>query len=319
MLPESTVTSAIDHPQSGNRVVMVRPAAFGYNPETAADNAFMSAPDPTRPRPASEVALEEFDGLVAVLRAAGVEVLVVEDVRLPPKPDAVFLNNWFSTDISGTLVLYPMYAPTRRIEREGNVQSELDAGFRIERLVELQSFESSGVFLEGTGSIVPDRPNRIAYVCRSGRSDETLARQWAADFDHELVIFDAVDPDGLPIYHTNVVMAIGTDTAIFCPAVCPQEDAARVIGSLESHGKRVVQISWEQLSDFAGNAIEVVDGAGRARWVMSTRAYGALTPAQREILEAEAPILHAPIPTIERLGGGSARCMIAQNFLPIKE
>ena len=305
--------------QSSNSVLLVRPASFGYNPETAENNAFMHAVPALPGLDSRMLARAEFDGLVAALQSAGVDVAVVEDSGLPPKPDAVFPNNWFSTHADGTVVTYPMFAETRRLERENPVLPMLRERFVVERHVPFEGGEATGQFLEGTGSLVLDRESGVAYLARSERSDEVLAKAWAQAMGYELLVFDARDPSGTEVYHTNVVMGIGTHAAVFCAECCTSDDAARVRAGLVAAGKQVVEITWAQVVDFAGNAIELIDGSGARRWVMSTSAYEALRVDQRAVLEREAPIIHAAIPTIEHLGGGSVRCMIATVHLPRRE
>lgn len=304
------------HPQSTGTVLMVRPAHFAYNEETAGDNAFMR---PARTLDRDEVerrAREEFDGLVAAIRATGTDVTVVGDTPLPRKPDAVFPNNWFTTHPDGTLVTYPMAAPTRRRERDNPVVDALRERFDIRRHVDLTPAEERGDYLEGTGSLVLDRARRTAYACLSERTDPALARRWAELIDYELELFDASDEQGQPIYHTNVLMAVGTQHAVICLASVAAADRERVRERLTASPLRVVDISFAQVRHFAGNMLELLDGQGLPYWAMSSQAYGALTELQRQVLQETRPIAHAPIEVIEQLGGGSARCMVAEVFLP---
>ena len=294
---------------------MVRPAAFGYNRESASDNVYMSRPRGLTLEQSTAFAKTEFDGIVARLCEAGVEVLVVEDSALSPKLEAVFPNNWFSTHADGTLVTYPMAMPSRRRERGGALLNALHEGFAVRRQIALEPAEEQGVYLEGTGSMVLDRVHRVCYLARSQRSQEPLARRWAELMDFELLAFDATDAAGQAIYHTNVVMAIGQKVVLIGLELCAPEDRDRLRDSFRETGHALIELSAEQISNFAGNAIEVLDGAGRPRWVMSTRAYTALTPPQRAALETDGPIIHSAISTIESIGGGSVRCMIAENFL----
>lgn len=297
---------------------MVRPAAFGYNPESASDNAYMKRPRGLTLEQSTAFAKTEFDGIVERLRDAGVEVLVVEDSELSPKLEAVFPNNWFSTHADGTLVTYPMAMPSRRRERGGLLLSALNEGFAVRRQIALEPAEEEGLYLEGTGSMVLDRVHRICYLARSQRSQETLALRWCELMSFTLVAFDATDIDGQPIYHTNVVMAIGTDTALVGLEQCAIGDQEALRDSFRRTGHTLLELSAHQISNFAGNALEVIDGEGRCRWAMSTRAHDALTPEQRSVLEREGVIIHSPISTVESIGGGSVRCMIAENFLPEK-
>ncbi len=295
---------------------MVRPAHFAYNEETAADNAFMQ---PARILSQTQIearARGEFDGLVAALRAVGTRVTVVADTPLPRKPDAVFPNNWFSTHADGTIVLYPMTAPTRRLERLNPVLETLAPGFAERRVIDLTPYEERGQYLEGTGALVLDRLAKIAYVCRSERSDDGLARRWAALIDYELVIFDATDESGLPIYHTNVLMAIGTKHAVLCTESVAPGDRARLVTLLRGRDRMLIELSYAQMRRFAGNMLELLNGSRQAYWAMSSQAFGALTDAQRAVLGEGHPIVHADLEAIEQLGGGSARCMIAEIYLP---
>ena len=304
--------------QSSNVVLMVRPAHFAYNEETAKNNAFMR---PAAVLTATEIvarARDEFERLVSTLRNAGVQVVVVDDTPDPIKPDAVFPNNWFSTHAPGIVVTYPMYAPTRRAERKIPVLPQLDEAFSIHRTIALEYAEEDGQYLEGTGAMVLDRVNRICYLCISERSHPDLAQRWCDLLDYSLVAFEANDENGLPIYHTNVLLAIGTSQAILCSESIAPSHRARVQEAFAKTGHTVIDISFAQMNKYAGNALEVVDGSGQRRWAMSTQAYQAFTVEQRQLLEIDSPILHADITAIEQLGGGSARCMIAEVFLTPK-
>ena len=295
---------------------MVRPAAFGYNEETAANNTFMRRAKRLSPKQIVERAVREFDGMVAALRTAGVEVLVVRDSELPLKPDAVFPNNWFSTHGDGTLITYPMYAPTRRAERDNPVVPSLSSVREITRRIRLEGYEREEQFLEGTGSLILDRVNRVAYACTSERTHSGLAARWASLMDYELVLFGATDEEGVPVYHTNVIMAIGSTQVVICLESVNAADRDRVRARLAESGRAIIDISFAQVKRFAGNMLEVVDGGGLRRWAMSTQAHGALSDLQRQVLSLEGPIIHSDIEAIEQLGGGSARCMIAEVYLP---
>lgn len=302
--------------QSAAAVLMVRPAGFGFNEQTAASNEFQRPP--AGAADAGRDALLEFDALAARLSAAGVQVLVGEDTPEPVKPDAVFPNNWLSFHADGTLVLYPMLAPNRRLERrEALIQFVRAAGgFRITRSIDLTWHEAQGRFLEGTGSLVLDRPARIAYAVRSPRTDPAVLVEFAQLLDYQVVSFDALGPDGMPVYHTNVVMAVGSAFAVLCVESIP--DAAQrtaVLASLRGAGREVIEITAAQMLDFAGNLLELAPPAGPVIAV-SARAWEALLPAQRAQLERFGQVLPARIPTIERLGGGSVRCMLAEIHLP---
>jgi hypothetical protein len=304
--------------QITNTLLMVRPAAFGFNPQTAEDNAFQEDPGDLRDREIRELAREEFDGLLAKLRAVGVHVVVVEDTEVPRKTDAVFPNNWFSTHEDGLIITYPMISPIRRLERSSDVIDSLVDDYGYSRLVRLESWEKENRFLESTGSMILDRPNRVAYACRSDRTDEKVLRQWAEMMEFSTIVFDATDNDGVPIYHTNVMLALGVDFAVIC-LECIRNEAERraVEEALRASGREIVPITMAQVMSFAGNMLQV-DGQDGRYLVMSTAAYESLTAEQIATLEQYTKLLHSSLTTIETYGGGSARCMMAEVFLPKK-
>ena len=302
--------------QSSNVVLMVRPANFGFNEEAATTNAFMQEAKTLNNDQVKLRAQEEFDGLAAALRAEGVQVVVVEDSDVPVKPDAVFPNNWFSTHPNGVFVTYPMQPESRRIERLNPVKEVLAKAYTVNRTIALEHAEDDNQFLEGTGSLVLDRIKKVAYACRSPRTHEGLAERWAELTGYELIFFDATDRDGMLVYHTNVIMAMGTHHAVICLQSVAEEEREGVRQALTNSGRQIIDLSFDQILHFAGNMLEVVDGQGRPRWAMSTQAYEALSEVQRLVLEEQGPIIHAPINVIEQLGGGSARCMIAEIYLP---
>jgi hypothetical protein len=301
--------------QAASAVLMVRPARFGANPETSDSNRFQ------RPGSSPEdavAALRDFDGLVARLADAGVEVVVAADTPEPAKPDACFPNNWVSFHADGSVVLYPMMAPSRRAERRPEPIAQVaSAGFRAARTVDLSALEARGEFLEGTGSLVLDRPNRVAYACRSPRTTAAALAEFAAALGYRTVVFDALGPDGRPAYHTNVMMAIGERFALVCAEAIP--DAVRraaVLAELAHSGREVIEIDTAEMNGFAGNLLALARRSGAPLVAGSSAAWQALAPGKRRRLEAHGEIVNAPIPTIERLGGGSVRCMIAEIFLP---
>ncbi len=303
--------------QSAAEVLMVRPACFGFNPETAVSNAFQRSPSapPAGPRSA---ALAEFDAAVAVLRRAGVGVIVAEDTPEPPKPDAVFPNNWVSFHRDGRVVLYPMQAPSRRAERREALIEELAriGDFHISSVLDLSHREAEGKFLEGTGSLVLDRSARIAYACLSPRTDLDVLGEFAQRLDYEPVAFEAVDRLGRPIYHTNVLMAVGSGFAVVCAeAIVDARQRANVLSRLAATGHAIVEITHAQMESFAGNCLELTPPQGRLV-VMSDAAWGSLEGAQREVLERQGTVLRVAIPTIESVGGGGIRCMLAELHLP---
>lgn len=307
---------AIREPQCAGAVLMVRPARFGFNPQTAASNAFQRAPVPV-PALAS-MARREFDGVAQALRAAGVEVFVAEDTPEPEKPDAIFPNNWLSLHRDASLVLYPMCAPNRRAERREELVAGIvrDGGFRIARTVDLSYRESQGKFLEGTGSLVLDRAARIAYAGLSTRTDLDVLGEFAQRLDYDLVAFDASDETGRPIYHTNVLLTVGERFAIVCAeAIDEPQRRADVLARLSSTGHEIVAITRAQVRAFAGNCLQLATRDGRVIAISQT-AWDALEPEQRAALERHGAILRVHIPTIERAGGGGVRCMLAEIHLP---
>ncbi|MBK5354229.1 amidinotransferase [Pseudomonas sp. TH41] len=301
--------------QTTNTVLMIRPTRFSFNQDTAANNRFQ------RPAAASEdvqlKALQEFDGYVDALRRHGVEVLVHNDLEAPHTPDSIFPNNWWSSHPDGTLVLYPMQGHNRRLERDKGALDWLRKEFRIEQLLDLSSLEQHEVFLEGTGSMVLDRQQRICYAGYSTRTHARALDQVVEHFGYELCAFNAVDRQGVAIYHTNVMMSVGTRLAVVCLASVAQADERQALHSrLESSGKQVIALDWAQLESFAGNMLEVHNSAGEPVLVMSRTAWQSLDAGQRRLIEAHTTPLPVNIDTIERIGGGSARCMLAEVFLP---
>jgi len=301
--------------QSANAVVMIRPFRFYPNPETASDNAFQREVALDVADTISRVAQEEFDQAVELLRGAGLTVHIFEDTPSPEKPDAIFPNNWFSTHHDGRVALYPMYSPTRRNERRRDVIDELSKSYRIDALVDYSSYERRGLFLEGTGSLVLDFVNRIAYVSLSKRSDRTLIERFCQDFNFEPVLFESVGDDGRPIYHTNVMMCIGSEFALIgLDLIADPGQRESVRRRLEASGKKIIELDRAQISNFAGNALELRNDSEKLL-VLSSRAAEALTMEQRNEIERHARLLPLALPTIE-LAGGSARCMIATIHLP---
>jgi hypothetical protein len=304
--------------QLASRVLMIRPTRFQSNPQTADSNAFQAAPDAS-PDEQQRAALKEFEGLVTALRDAGIDVLVFDDTFEPHTPDSVFPNNWVSFHGDGTVVLYPMEARNRRGERRLDIIECLDAelGFQVRKVVDLSAHEADGQFLEGTGSMVLDRANRIAYACLSSRTYLDVLGDFAQRMDYEVVAFDAVDRDGVPIYHTNVLMNVGETLAVVCAEAIPRDDQrAAVLERLESTGHEVVLIDFNQLEAFAGNMLELRAKDGVPVIAMSQRAWDSLDAKQRETIEANGRVVVAAIDDIEISAGGSVRCMLAEIHLP---
>ena len=309
------MTQTPAHAQSTDSVLMIRPGRFYPNPETAADNAFQG--DTDRGSDAlTLVARKEFNAAVQTLRAAGVSVHVFEDTAAPEKPDGVFPNNWISTHDDGRVVLFPMYSKLRRRERRQDIVEELCKHYRVTAVVDYSAFEDEGCYLEGTGSLVFDHLNKFAYVSLSNRSNPKAIQRFADDFSYEPVIFTSIGPRGQSIYHTNVMMCIGTAFAMVgLEMIRNKAERQQVRARLEKTGKEIVELSADQISNFAGNAIELQNKSGEKLLVLSSRSARALTEEQRKTLTRYARLLPLELPTIE-LGGGSARCMIATIHLP---
>jgi hypothetical protein len=300
---------------------MVRPARFGCNPQTAESNAFQAKPEMLAGEDLQGIALREFHGLAEALERAGVEVLIAPDSAQPPKPDAIFPNNWVSFHHDGTVALYPMLAPNRRWERRDEILQQVvrNGAFRVSRTVDLTHRESEDKYLEGTGSVVLDRAHRVAYACSSPRTDLDVLGEFAQQLDYELMTFDAVDAGGYAIYHTNVLMAIGTGFAVVCSeSIVNDAHRAAVLSKLGTTGHTIVEITAAQMAQFAGNILELAAPKGRVI-ALSTTALGCLGAAQRRALEAHATLIPAEIPTIERIGGGGVRCMLAEIHLPKRD
>ena len=301
--------------QSPKAVVMIRPFHFYPNPETASDNAFQREVAPADADTISKAAQKEFDQAVELLRGAGVTVHVFEDTASPVKPDAVFPNNWFSTHHDGRVALYPMYSPTRRNERRRDVIDKLGKSYRISALVDYSAYEQRGLYLEGTGSLVLDYVNRIAYVSLSKRSDRALVERFCQDFNFEPMLFESVGDDGRSVYHTNVVMCVGSEFALVgLDLIADPGQRETIRRRLEASGKKVIELDRDQIANFAGNALELRNDSEKLL-VLSRRAAEALTTEQWNEVERHARVLPLALPTIE-LAGGSARCMMATIHLP---
>jgi hypothetical protein len=307
--------------QASSSVFMVRPHSFRMNEETAENNHYQQELKGASAAEVIEKAQAEFDGLVAQLESAGVEVVVFEEAEPYETPDALFPNNWISTHGDGSVGLYPMFAPNRRKERREDIPLMLEHshGFQVAEIVDFTEFESHSKFLEGTGSMVLDRIHRKAYAARSERTDERALEHFCSNFDYEPVVFSSfqsIDGKRLPIYHTNVMMSIGSHFAAVClDSVDDVEEKNALRSSLESDGLEVIELSEDQIARFAGNMLEV-EGNEQPYIVMSQQAHQALTALQLNQLAVHGTLLFAPLTTIETLGGGSARCMIAEIHLP---
>ena len=285
---------------------------------TAESNVFQGKTSASAEEQQSQ-ALVEFDRLAAVLRDAGVTVVVADDTPEPHTPDSIFPNNWVSFHADGRVVLYPMEAVNRRTERRADIIARLDneLGYQVTEIVDLSGHEDAGHYLEGTGSMVLDRHNRIAYACLSSRTQLDPLGDFAQRMDYEVIAFDAVDRNGVPIYHTNVLMNVGEAVAVICDAaIANEEQRAAVLASLRNSGHEVVCLSFDQLDAFAGNMLELRNAEGGRVIAMSTTAWDSLDAGQRQTLQDNGAVVHAPIDNIERSAGGSVRCMLAEIHLP---
>lgn len=303
--------------QSARAVLMVRPHGFHPNPETAADNAFQKTIAPGETDSVARAAEEEFDRAVETLRAAGVTVHVIADTPSPAKPDAVFPNNWFSTHHDGRVVFYPMHAPARRRERRPEVVEELRKHYRVTEVVDYSLGEKEHQFLEGTGSLVLDYASRVAYAALSQRTHPAMVDRFCADFGFTPVKFRSATADGRAVYHTNVLMCIGTGFALVGgPLIADPREREQVRAGLTGSGREVIELSAAQIAEFAGNALELDNGREKLL-VLSARAKSSLGEEQRAALERHARLVPLELPTIE-LAGGSARCMLAAIHLPLQ-
>lgn len=311
--------------QCADAVLMIEPSAFGFNPDTARTNTFQQVEAAGPPAAAAATpqlaACEEFAALARALASEGVAVCVAPDTALPVKPDAVFPNNWLSFHEDGTLVLYPMESPSRRPERRHEVVEQVveQLKFKVTHLLDLTHFEGEGMFLEGTGSLVLDHRERLAYACASPRTHPGLVAEWARELEYEPVVFQAADRAGVPLYHTNVLMCIGERVAVVGSEAIAAADRERVLHRLRASGREILEIGQQQIAQFAGNMLELGswdEALGDCRvLVMSEAARRSLTPqAYARLSGCTDAVLAVPVPTIERLGGGSVRCMLAEVF-----
>jgi hypothetical protein len=288
----------------------VRPAAFGFNADTAATNAFQHLD--VNQEDVHSLALKEFDASVLLIRQAGIDVFILQDSPEPKKPDAIFPNNWFSIHANGMCVLYPMLAENRRYERDVNHISELQKQFGPLKMIDLSFYEKESKFLEGTGSIVFDHVNQIAYASRSPRTDETVLNDLCRQLNYTPLIFDAVDESGKPIYHTNVIMCIATSFVLIClDSIHQEEDQERIIDSFNRTNHKIIAISYSQMRSFAGNMLEVKSKAGQHYLLLSQNTLNSLLPGQLHEITRHVDVLPVNIPTIEKFGGGGIRCMVA--------
>lgn len=292
------------------KLLMIRPVRFGYNVQTAESNLFQNH---IQGQDSQALVLEEFNGMVSKLREYDIPVIVVEDTPEPETCDSIFPNNWFSTHADGTLVLYPMLAPNRRAERKPGVIRTIMEAAETKRVLDLSEYENEGKFLEGTGSMVLDRKSKVAYACLSPRTSEEVLESFCNELGYRAVVFNAEDQDGNPIYHTNVVMSVGEKYAVICKeAIRSTRQLADLEESLKAAGKTIVDISLVQMFHFAGNILEVKNIRDEHFVVMSETAHTIFTENQMAVIGDGCTILPVRIPHIEAIGGGSARCMMAE-------
>jgi hypothetical protein len=300
--------------QTTSHLLMIRPVHFAFNSQTAVNNAFQSLQDTN----AQERALHEFDDFVKLLRAHEIDVTVVDDTMEPHTPDSIFPNNWISFHQDGSIVLYPMYAVNRRQERKPHVMDKLKERFNISHRIDLSGYENRECFLEGTGSMVLDRENKIGYACLSQRTNTDVLNDFAVQMGYRIHSFIATDATGFPIYHTNVMMCVADQYVVIClDGMKDPAERKAIMSEIEKTQKEIITITLDQMNHFAGNMLQVHNAQGNKFLIMSSQAYTSLTEEQRTRMKHHNPILHSSLDTIERNGGGSARCMMAEVFLPL--
>jgi hypothetical protein len=298
-------------------VLMIRPVCFAFNPETATSNLFQSSVPGNSDL--STMAKAEFDQMVDILRAHDVDVLVYQDTQEEVRPDAIFPNNWITLHADGQVILYPMMAPNRRLERRPDIVMDLQSRYVVSDVVDLSELENKGQFLEGTGSMVFDHTNKIIYACRSARTDESAVNKVAKILNYTSILFDAVDENGVPVYHTNVMMNVSEQFVIVClDAVRNEGDQDKLLDSFERSAHKVIAISYAQMNAFAGNMFSVKNRIGETFVLMSQTAFDSLLPGQINEISKYGQVLPFNVANIERYGGGSVRCMVAGIHLTKK-
>ena len=296
-------------------ILMIRPAAFGYNNETAVNNLFQSAPS-LKEEELQQQALGEFDQMVDLLKSHGIDVVVINDTSEPVKPDAIFPNNWISTSPSGVIYVFPMFASNRRPEKRDDILQWLSKEYVVTDVQDWSEFEVEGRFLEGTGSMVIDHVHKLIYASISERTSITLLEKFAAANHYQAIVFLALDKHGFPVYHTNVVMSLGDSFAVLCEEAIEEEwELIAVRQLLESTGKTIIPITKDQMHAFAGNILQVRNNMDESYLIISQTAFDSLSKEQKLMLEAYSQLLPVAVPTIEQVEGGSVRCMMAEIFL----
>lgn len=299
-------------------ILMIRPAGFGFNEETAANNFFQSNPGISKEE-LQQKAGKEFDNMVQTLQNHDIDVLVIDDTKEPAKPDAIFPNNWLSTSPDGLVYVYPMFAPNRRSEKRDDILIILADKFIVKDVQDLSNYEAEGRFLEGTGSMVVDYYNKMIYAAVSERTNLSVLEKFAGANDYQAIVFLATDKNGHPVYHTNVVMTLGEGFAVLCEEAIDEEwELIAVRQLLESTGHSIIAITREQMQRFAGNMLQIINKKGEKLLIMSQAAFDSLRKEQKQMLEAYSTLLPVAVPTIEEVGGGSVRCMMAEIFLEKK-
>jgi hypothetical protein len=302
--------------QVTNQILMIRPVDFKFNIQTASNNKFQEESTGAN---VQQLALQEFDQFTEVLKDNGIELTIIQDILQPETPDSIFPNNWISLHHNGQVYLYPMFSQNRRLERRQDILETLQDSFKVNQIEDLSAFEEEGIYLEGTGSMVLDRENKIAYACVSVRTDLEVLDTFCKKADYSAVTFIAVDDKDFPIYHTNVMMCVGDQFAVVClEAVKAADERQKLIKNLHSTGKEIIEITFDQMNHFAGNMLQLKNKEGKMLLVMSEQAYLALTKRQVNALEKYSKLIYSPLYTIEKNGGGSARCMLAEIHLQKK-
>lgn len=299
--------------QTTDQLLMIRPVDFKYNVQTAENNKFQQQ---SAQSDVQAQALKEFDNFVNLLRANEITVTVIDDTLDPETPDSIFPNNWISFHHTGEVFLYPMFSENRRLERREDIIDTLSKTFKVDSIKDLSGYEAENIYLEGTGSMVLDRENRIVYACLSLRTDKKVLEVFCAKSGYRAITFHATDADGFPIYHTNVMMCVGDQFAVACLETIKDEDEKKKFKqSLHSKGKEIIEITLDQMNHFAGNMLQVKNKANQHLLIMSEQAYLSLTKKQVNALEKYSKLIYSPLNTIEKNGGGSARCMLAEIHL----
>lgn len=300
-------------------ILMIRPASFGFNAETAANNVFQTASQTLTQKEVQQKAAQEFDNFTDTLRKKKIDVIVVEDTLVPPKPDAVFPNNWFCTLSDGTVCVFPMFAANRRIEKRDDLLHMLAENFKVRDVEDWSEYEAEHLFLEGTGSMIIDHEYKIIYACLSPRTNKTVLEKFAHAHGYKAMLFHSRDENETDVYHTNVIMHLGEDYAVICMESIPEETERIAVSQLLiSTGHEIIPITFGQVRKYAGNMLQVKNAKGKKFTILSRSAYISLTREQKQILNYHTTLLPVDINTIESIGGGSVRCMMAEIFLEKK-